>query len=234
MLKQWFTQWGARNEAARAALAELSLAPVDTGTRLEQTRFVVLDFETTGLNIRKDVPVSIGAIAIERHQIRLDQQFEQIIHQPAAQAGEATLIHGLSPEDIAGGVALAEALVAFYSYAQNSVLIAFHAPFDQAILNRATKQQFDCQAAHQFLDAYDIGLALYPEFDHVKGLDAWATALGLDTDIDRHHAAADALMTAELMLIFLSRAQQLGIFTLGQLLRKVEQVQRLRATRNRV
>ena len=103
--------------------------------------------------------------------------------------------------------------------------------FDKAILERATKKAVR-SFKHQFADAYDIGMALYPEYQHLKGLDAWAAKLGLDTDIERHHAAADAFMTAELMLIF-PQAQQLGIITLGQLLRKVEQVQRLSTSRHR-
>lgn len=229
----WIKSLTVTNESARKAMSEISLAPTNPSVRLEQTRFVVLDFETTGLNIRKDVPVSIGAIVVHQGSIRLDQQFEHIIYQPNTQVGQATLVHGLSPQEIESGIELAEALIRFYAYAQNSVLIAFHAPFDKAILERATKKQFDLTPKHQFLDAYDIGMALYPEYQHLKGLDAWAAKLGLDTDIERHHAAADAFMTAELMLIFLRKAQQQGIITLGQLLRKVEQVQRLSTSRHR-
>ncbi|PIE43947.1 MAG: DNA polymerase III subunit epsilon [Gammaproteobacteria bacterium] len=232
MIGNWFKASGKRENKnynkRKNGLARVSLGPVPVETRLEHTRFTVLDFETTGLNIRKDVPISIGAISIYHNKIELGNQFEYIIYQPQVKPGEATLVHGVSPEEIEQGKDLTDALIEFYEYAENTVLIAFHAPFDKAILDRATKAKFNCQAKHHFLDAYDVGLAFFPEQGkRLKGLDNWAKSFGLDVEIDRHHASADALMTAELMLIFLAKAQSQGIHTLGQFLRKMEQSLRL-------
>ena len=60
----WIKSLTVTNESARKAMSEISAT--NPSVRLEQTRFVVLDFETTGLNIRKDVPVSIGAIVVHQ------------------------------------------------------------------------------------------------------------------------------------------------------------------------
>ncbi|PID43229.1 MAG: DNA polymerase III subunit epsilon [Proteobacteria bacterium] len=236
MIGNWFNLSGRRKQTDnKNSLAAISLDPTPMETRLEHTRFTVLDFETTGLNIRKDVPISIGAVSIYDSKIELGNQFEHIIYQPEVKPGEATLVHGVSPEEIEGGKDLTDALVEFYEYAEHSVFIAFHAPFDKAILSRATKAKFNLQANHQFLDAYDVGVAFFPERGKsLKGLDNWAKSFGLDIEIDRHHASADALMTAELMLIFLSKAQSQGIHTLGQFLRKIEQSQRLSGIRHSI
>ena len=92
-------------------------------------------------------------------------------------------------------------------------LLAFHAPFDQHMLGRALKDSLGYRLAHSFLDVADIAPLLCPEAPiREAGLDDWINYFHLQVG-ERHHASADALATAELMLILLSRARQQHIDT---------------------
>jgi len=59
-----------------------------------------------------------------------------------------------------------------------------------------------------------------------KGLDHWSELFGREASA-RHNAAADALVTAELTLMALNRAQKDGIKTLRQLHDKLHYHRRL-------
>jgi DNA polymerase III subunit epsilon len=114
----------------------LEAAPLDTRP-LQQQRFVVLDLETSGLNMRRDVVLSIGAVVIENAAIDLSQQFECTLQREGHQPSASTLIHGIAPSEIAKGEDPAEALLAFMEFVGDSPLLAYHAEFDQRMLARA-------------------------------------------------------------------------------------------------
>lgn len=175
---------------------------------LRQQRWVVVDLETTGLNMSRDQVLSIGAVVIEDGAIDLSQQFEQTLLRVDHKPGPAVLIHGLGPSAIAAGNEPVEALLDFMEFVGDSPLLAFHAPFDQHMLCRALKDSLGYRLAHPFLDVADIAPLLCPDANiREAGLDDWITHFKLQVG-ERHHASADALATAELMLILFSRARQ--------------------------
>ncbi|MGB1243392.1 MAG: exonuclease domain-containing protein [Chitinophagales bacterium] len=49
-------------------------------TPIEDLRFVVLDTETTGLNIEKDQLLSIGTVCIERKVIQVKDSIEWVLY----------------------------------------------------------------------------------------------------------------------------------------------------------
>lgn len=170
-------------------------------------RMVVVDVETTGLNLAKDVVLSIGAVAIEDGAIDFGQCFECTLRRIAT-PGASTLIHGLGPEALAQGDAPADALLAFLEYLGDSPLLAFHADFDRQMLTRALKDDLGYRFEHPFLDIAELAPVLYPDCVTPRaGLDDWITQFGLSVG-QRHHASADALVSAELSLILLKRAER--------------------------
>lgn len=94
---------------------------------------MVLDLETTGLNVNRDIVISIGAVTIEAGAIDMAQQFECTLRRQV-EVNEAVLIHGIAPSELANGEPPAEALLSFMEFAADSVMLAFHAPFDQRML----------------------------------------------------------------------------------------------------
>ncbi|MGX1171690.1 MULTISPECIES: PolC-type DNA polymerase III [Pseudomonas] len=182
-------------------------SPLGEGDLREQ-RWVVLDLETTGLNLNKDQVLSIGAVVIEDGAIDFSQQFERTLQCNQQKLGPSVLIHGLAPSAIAAGSDPAEALLAFMAFVGDSPLLAFHAPFDSHMLGRALKDHLGYRLQHPFLDVADLAPMLCPQAHLRKsGLDEWIDWFKLQV-FDRHNASADALATAELALILFSRARQ--------------------------
>ncbi|SFJ05083.1 DNA polymerase-3 subunit epsilon [Pseudomonas guineae] len=209
----------------RQQLAEA--APLDNRTL--QQRFVVLDLETSGLNMRRDVVLSIGAVVIENSAIDLSQQFECTMQREGHQASASTLIHGIAPSEIAMGAEPAEALLAFMEFVGDSPLLAFHAEFDQRMLARALKQSLGYRLQHAFFDVAEIAPLLCPKAGVGNaGLDAWTQHFGLQVQ-QRHHASADALVTAELALILFSKARQQELDSLPALQQQLNSRRRQRA-----
>lgn len=188
---------------------ERLLAPSPLGEgNLREQRWVVLDLETTGLNLNKDQVLSIGAVVIEDGAIDFSQQFERTLQCDQQKLGPSVLIHGLAPSAIAAGSDPAEALLAFMEFVGDSPLLAFHAPFDSHMLGRALKDYLGYRLQHSFLDVADLAPMLCPQAPLRKaGLDEWVDWFKLQV-FDRHNASADALATAELALILFSRARQ--------------------------
>lgn len=195
-------------------------APLDERS-LQQQRFVVLDLETSGLHMRRDLVLSIGAVVIENAAIDLSQQFECTLQREGHQASASTLIHGIAPSEIAKGDEPADALLAFMQFVGDSPLLAFHAEFDQRMLARALKQSLGYRLQHAFFDVAEIAPLLCPTASvGSAGLDGWTQHFGLQVQ-QRHHASADALVTAELALILLSKARQQGLDSLPRLLQQL-------------
>ena len=141
---------------------------------LQQQRFVVLDLETSGLNMRRDMVLSIGAVVIENAAIDLSQQFECTLQRHDHRASASTLIHGIAPSEIVNGEDPAQALLAFMEFVGDSPLLAFHAEFDQRMLARALKQSLGYRLQHTFVDVAEIAPLLCPKAKPTgHGLDAW-------------------------------------------------------------
>ena len=188
----------------RAALAEPApLGPLP----LAQQRLVVLDLETSGLDMKRDQVLSIGAVAITNGAIDFSQQFERTLYRPEHKVSASVLIHGIAPSEIANGVEPAEALLDFMEFLGDSPVLAFHAPFDQRMLGRALKQSLGYRLRHMFFDAADLAPLLCPQANIPHGrLDDWTRYFGLQVQ-QRHHASADALLTAEGAVIRFRKAR---------------------------
>ncbi|WP_054998491.1 PolC-type DNA polymerase III, partial [Pseudomonas viridiflava] len=175
---------------------------------LRQQRWVVLDLETSGLNMNRDQVLSIGAVVIEDGAIDLGQQFERTLLRVDHKVSPAVLIHGLAPSAIAAGSEPVEALLDFMEFLGDSPVLGFHAPFDQHMLSRALKDSLNYRLQHPFFDVAEIAPMLCEQANlRHAGLDDWTRFFGLHAE-ERHNASADALVTAELALILFSHARR--------------------------
>ncbi|VVP50684.1 DNA polymerase III PolC-type [Pseudomonas fluorescens] len=207
-------------------LQHLPAAAEPSECSLREQRWVVLDLETTGLNLNKDRVLSIGAVVIEDGAIDFSQQFERTLQCSELKLGPSVLIHGLGPSAIAAGSDPAQALLDFMEFVGDSPVLAFHAPFDQHMLGRALKDHLGYKLQHLFLDVADIAPLLCPQAPiREAGLDEWIDWFKLEV-FERHNASADALATAELALILFSRARQQQIHSPLELLQRVRQWKR--------
>lgn len=207
-----FTWFSARGPALREAQLDRRArlpAPAALDQRpLNEQRLVVLDLETSGLDTKRDQVLSIGAVVIENGAIDLGQQFECTLQCDDHRLSASVLIHGLAPSAIAAGTEPAEALLDFMEFLGDSPLLAFHAAFDQRMLARALKQNLGQRLRHPFFNVAELAPLLCPQANIRRGgLDDWTGYFGLQVQ-QRHHASADALVTAELALILFSQARR--------------------------
>lgn len=196
------------DDEQRQRLAQVAVAPVWNDAPLGRQRWVVLDLETSGLNLNRDQVLSIGAVVIEDGAIDFSQQFERTLHRHDHKLAPSVLIHGLAPSAIAAGCDPALALLDLLDFIGDSPLLAFHAGFDQRMLSRALKDSLGYKFQHPFMDVAELAPLLNPDVVmRDAGLDDWVAHFNLLVE-ERHNASADALVTAELALILFNQARR--------------------------
>lgn len=203
----------------RALPAEPVMVAVDQG------RFVVVDVESTGLDLKRDRLIAIGAIAVRAGRIRLDDSFEVVLRQERVSSKDNILIHGIGGERQREGLPAMEALLAFLGYLGKSPLVAFHVAFDETMIRRALRQHLGVDFKHPWLDLAYVMPALLPEYARrFRSLDDWTAHFSI-ANYARHSALADALATAQLFLAAI-RLGRAGAASTYAGLRELEKAQR--------
>jgi DNA polymerase-3 subunit epsilon len=218
----WLDRW-LRRDAVPAGLAD-ALArwrsePVPRpGSRADALRLVVVDVESSGLDPARDRLLAIGAVAVERGALVLAQSFEVVLAQTDASSVDNILVHGIGGDAQRAGVPAADALAAFLGFARRDPLVAFHAPFDRLLIERALRAQLGLRFDATWLDLAWLAPAVCgARGDRDSTLDHWLAAFGIE-NMARHNALADAAATAQLALAVVARAAAAGITTLEGLL----------------
>tara|TARA_R110002020_G_scaffold103239_12_gene241760 strand:- start:316 stop:978 length:663 start_codon:yes stop_codon:yes gene_type:complete len=180
-----------------------------TSPTLEDTRFVVFDTETTGVNARKDRMLSLGALEIRNNEIKIANSLEVYIEQELFNE-EAVAIHGILRQNKNQvKITEEEAVKQFLLFAGNSVLVGHHVGFDIAIINYALKRLGAPKLKNKFTDTSvlfkrSVHLVNITNPDKVYSLDELCEALNISKN-DRHKAMGDALITALAFLKILTR-----------------------------
>ena len=169
-------------------------------------RFVVADIEATGLDVQHDRMIAVGAVSVEAARIDLGRSLYVVLRQPAASSRENILVHGIGGTAQRAGEDPVEGLLAFLEFAGKAPLVGFHAGFDDALIRRAMREGLGEPYARRWVDLAQLAPELLPEEAPARRhLDAWLERFGIEV-FGRHHAAADALATAQLLLALLPRA----------------------------
>ncbi len=176
-------------------------------------RFVVVDVETTGLNLSRDKLIAIGAVAVNQGRICLGDSFEIILQQSASSGKDNILIHGIGGSAQTGGVPPTEALLCFLEFLGKDPLVAFHVTFDKTMIRRALKTFLGLRFNHPWLDLAYVAPGLNPQHAHVlRTLDEWTRHFGIQ-NYARHNALADALTTAQLYQVAIEQGRHKNIKT---------------------
>ena len=146
-------------------LLQLPSATALSNVPLRSQRWVVVDLETSGLNLNRDQVLSIGAVVIEDGAIDLSQAFERTLLRPDHPLSPSMLLHELGPAAIAAGSDPVDALLDFMDFVRDSPVLAFHAPFDQHMLTRALKDSLGYRLQHPFMDVAALAPMLCPQFN---------------------------------------------------------------------
>lgn len=189
-----------------------------TNTPLSALQALVLDTETTGLDVKQARVLEIG---IAGHGLPV--AWSCLINPGTPIPARSTAIHGIDDAMVADAAGFPDAWQAALGIMGNHVMIGHSFGFDLAILKR------ECERAGQpwqepvWLDTRFLALVLdarLPDFT-VSALCAW-----LDVPVTANHRAlADAEATSAVFSAMVPRLREKGIHTFGEALTACRRIQ---------
>ncbi len=186
------------------------LPAADLRCQHNRVRYVVVDVETSGLNMKTDRLISIGAVALIDRQMDFNDAFQVVLRQDQVSTHANILIHGIGGSAQSEGVDPAEALLAFLRYIGKSPLVAYHAFFDQSMIDKAMGNYLGIELGQIWIDlAWILPEFFYYRTDTRVPLDDWLRFFEVE-NILRHNAVSDAYATAKLLQIAIARGTQKG------------------------
>ena len=185
-----------------------AITPSALSAPINEMRCVIVDVETSGLNLMKDRLISIGAIAMVNGKIAMGDSFYVVLQQPVVSNKENILLHGIGGSAQKEGVPAIDALLSFLEYLGKDPLVAFHVVFDQTMIRRAISQYLHFSFKRSWLDLAYIMPALYTELaNRLRTLDDWNGHFDIGNDA-RHNALSDAIVTAQLLQVAIIQASK--------------------------
>lgn len=192
----------------------------DENSTVEETKFVVLDTETTGFDYENDRILCIGALVLQNNIISIQHSFEVYIQQDHYDKSTAQ-IHGILKDFVLKRPNELEALQQFLTFLGDSIIIAHHTIFDVTMINKALERNGLPQLTNQTLDTAHlykktlIKSHLFERKDHYT-LDNLADKFDI-SKTDRHTALGDAYITAIAFLKIVKKLKETKHINLNQL-----------------
>lgn len=224
ILPDWMRLGGRRlsGEHARRLAQWRELPEADAKTPVARQRFVVVDVESSGLNVYRDHLIAIGAIAVQEGRLMLEDGFHRVLRQARASSHANILIHGICGTEQTGGADPAGALLDFLEFTGKSPLVGFHTGFDEIMIRRAMRRHLGEPFRRNWLDLAYLAPALgFSAQGKPAGLDDWLQRFGIN-NYRRHDALADALATAQLFQVLAASAAQSGEILTADLARAAD------------
>jgi len=195
----------------RQALAVWQQLPADDPNRRHDIgRYVVVDVESSGLNMKKDRLISIGAVALVDGRLDFNDAFQVVLRQERVSTNENILIHGIGGSAQSEGVEPVEALLAFLAYLGKSQLVAYHAFFDQSMIDKAMNEYLGIELEQTWIDLAWVLPEFFPFRTNARvALDDWLQLFGIE-NILRHNALSDAYATAKLLQVVIAASARKG------------------------
>ena len=163
--------------------------------------WVALDCETTGLDVRKDEIVSIGAVRIVGNRLLTSQRLELLVRPERPLDVASMRVHRLLERDVAQGLPPQQAMRRLLDFIGSRPLVGYYLEFDVAMLNRVIWPMLGVRLPQRKIEVsamyYDLKLRQMPAHERGNPIDLrFATImsdLGLPTRA-AHDALNDAVM----------------------------------------
>jgi len=181
-----------------------AIGPALPGPEPRMARWVVVDVETSGLDMHRDRLLAMAAIGLRvdwaelRIDVQLSDSFEVVLRQEQASSRDNILLHGIGVQSQLAGIDPPLALQAFADFVGNAPLLAFHSAFDQTLIGRHCRQHLGRALSNDWVDIEHL-CAVTHEQVQARSLDEWMAHFGIQCP-RRHQAAADTLAECELLL----------------------------------
>ena len=179
-------------------------------------QYVSFDCETTGLNVKKDEILSIGAVKIRNSKIELGDSFERFLTSLQHISEESIKIHHIRPCDMEHSIDPKIAIEEFLHFIGNKTLIGYYIKFDIAMINRYIKPIIGTTLPNKSIELSSMYYKRYQkksshEFVDLK-FDSIVKALDLPR-LGQHDALNDAVMSAMMYLKLKDMPEYKGAFS---------------------
>lgn len=167
--------------------------------------WVSLDCETTGLNVRQDEIISIGAVRIVGRKVMTSERLELLVRPQRGVSAESVRIHRLRERDLANGLPIEEAMRRLLHFIGSRPLVGYYLEFDVAMLNRAVRPLIGMGLPQDKIDVsalyYEYKFNQLPPYQQHDNADIDLRFATLMHELkmplrDAHDALNDAVMTA--------------------------------------
>ncbi len=193
-----------------------------------EERYVALDTELTGLDLRRDSIVSLAGLRLAHGRIDLADRFYEEVRPASALTAESIVLHGITPEQVNGHPGIGPVLAGFCAYCGGDLLVGHFVEIDLGFLHKEfaragrtapTWTALDTWPLYEWLSSRvpDDGGPGLPRL-HDPRLPELAQALGVPSG-GGHNALDDAFVTAQVFQRLLRLLPRWGVTTLGKLLR---------------
>ena len=194
------------------ARAYLSTELPDKKTPIDEVEFLSVDFETTGLNAKKEAILSMGYMPYKNGRISMASSNCEVIKLNRALPAKSVVIHHITDDRMNAGVPLHDALDRLVEAARGKVLLVHYAKIERDFLEAATKRVYGKSLPFLMVDTMQIERKRM----EYKQQEIQSNQLRLANLRKKYHlppygahdALEDAIATAELFMAQLAEKQQ--------------------------
>lgn len=165
------------------------------GDARKLTKYIVIDFETTGLSADEDDIIEVGAIKVIDGEI--SETLCSFVNPGYAIPRRITALTGITTKDIQGAPSPAAIALQVRDFISDLPLIAHNASFDLKFLEAAYRQA-GISASISYVDTLALARRAFPGMENHK-LSTLIKCLNLSTDEQSHRAIDDVLCTHKLL-----------------------------------
>lgn len=205
-----------------------AIRQIDRNTGISEATYIVFDTELTGLNVKKDSIVSIGALKMHGGKIDLNEVFYRVVDPETQLTGKSVVIHAITPSEASECPKIDVLLPEFLEYCRNGIIVGHFLSMDMAFVNKELTKLFGFPLQNPAVDTQKIYKWIRIQEEQ---LCAFHAGLSEETDLsslairysipakNAHNALNDAFVTAQLFQRFLSLLQKFNINTVTELIR---------------
>jgi len=203
-LIDWRRRWQLRRAPA-GPLRDYLARPLPSPRRdYRETEFVAIDLETTGLDVKRDLILSVGYVTLRGKRIDLGSTCHRVIRIDRSIPEASAVIHQITDDQSARGLELEGVLAELLTQLAGKVMIAHHATIECGFLGNACRRLWQGGLPVRVVDTQVLARRTFERRQiPFKGSDLRLHALGDRYNLPRygaHNALSDALAAAELFL----------------------------------
>ncbi len=191
-------------------------------TPIDKVKILAVDFETTGLDAKQDKLLSVGFVTLKQHRISLKSSYHQIIKTKAQLEESNVIIHHITDSQKEKGQALAMVVEALLKELAGSVMLVHFARIEKQFLTQACLELYGMAPVFPIIDTLALAKRRLDKRDVAYDpSELRLSNLRNNFKLPEHHAhnaLNDAIATAELFMVQMSKANKDGKITLQDVL----------------